>query len=420
MKKRLLKIILFSFMGLLMVVGGFALWLTPSRGPRESINPNENGWTEEIDGLQVLHLKGSPYEIGYQRGHFAKDKILLTADLFEGLLQQMANQTGMPAFVGRLVLDVVWRLCDPHIPERYKREMEGMADASGCDLKTLRRGQILSVLTERGCSAFAIWGRATANGDLLHGRNFDWITSIGLEDTAVLMLYEPQGLQPFASVGYAALVGALTGMNMSGISISMIGAVTDDSSLRGLPLELVLRRILEECEDLEAVEQLMREIKHTVGYNYVIADGDARDARVFETTANHMAIFGPNDPKETVEYAIRIEEAVLRSDEAMDTVIRSLQRCANAPNLPYGSNSYDHRYLGMANRIREHYGTITPEVAMEIVRAVAMRGASLHAALMNSTTREMWFVHAQQGQDAWKQPAVYVDLKTLFLKPDAR
>lgn len=419
--KRWLKRISLFVLGLILLAGvGGYLWLNPGRGPREQVDPEVKGWSEDVDGALVLHLKGSPYEMGYQRGYFARDKVKLNIDLFEGLLKLAEQEVGVPRIASNLILDITYALCAPYIPERYKREMEGLADASGCDLKVIRRGHVISVLTERGCSTFAVWGKATSDGALLHGRNFDWITSAGLEDTAVLALYEPEGLQPFASVGYAGVVGTLSGMNMAGISISQIGAITEDTSFRGLPLEFVLRRLLEECENLEDAVALMHSVKHTVGYNYVVADGDAPGARAFETTARHIAEFGPNDPNETVEYAVRIEDAVFRSDEAMDPVIRGLQKCANAPGLPYGSNSYDHRYMGIATRVKEHYGAIDQSVALEILKATAMENANLHAVLANVTTRELWVAHAAQGQNASLQPFVHFDLKRLFLRPEDR
>ncbi len=404
---------------LVLIFGGI-LWLNPGRGPREEIDPYAKGHSEEIEGTQVVHLKGSPYEMGYQRGYFARDKVLLSVDIFEGLLEQARQEMGLPRFASNLMLDIAYQLCAPFIPERYKRELEGLADASGCDLKMLRRGHVLSVLTERSCSTFAAWGAATEDGTLYHGRNFDWITSAGLEDTAIVALYEPDGFRAFASAGYAGLIGVLSGMNMDGISIGQVGAITEDSALRGLPMELLLRRVLEECGDMEEVNDLMTTAKHTVGFNYVVADGDAPDARAYETTASHVAIFQADDPNETVEYAIRIPDAVFRSDEAMDPVVRSLQRCANAPDLPYGSNSYDHRYLGMATRIQQHYGAINADIALDIVKATAMENANLHAVLTNSTRREMWVAHAVDGQDAAAQRFVYYDLNRLFLPPDQR
>lgn len=418
---RLFKRFLIIFLGFLVLVGlGGYMWLNPGRGPRVQVDPEANGWVETVDGALVLHLKGTPYEMGYQRGYFAKEKVQLMMDLFNGLLKQAEDEVRLPRFASNLILDITYQLCAPYIPERYKREMEGLADGSGCDLKIIRRGHVLSVLTERGCSAFAVWGHATADGTLFHGRNFDWITSAGLEDSAVLALYEPEGLKPFAAVGYAGVIGVYSGMNMDGISISQIGAITEDKSLRGLPLEFVLRRLLEECGDMDDVRHIMNSVKHTVGFNYVVADGDARTARAFETTAHHVAEFGPNDPKETVEYAVPIEDAVFRSDEAMDPVVRSLQKCANAPGLPYGSNSYDHRYMGIVKGIKEHYGKIDQPTALEILKSTAMENANLHSVLANSTTRELWVANASKGQNASLQPYIHFDLKRLFLRPEHR
>ncbi|HOZ49561.1 MAG TPA: carcinine hydrolase/isopenicillin-N N-acyltransferase family protein, partial [Candidatus Hydrogenedentes bacterium] len=230
----------------------------------------------------------------------------------------------------------------------------------------------------------------------------------------------PDGYVPFASVGYIGTVGVLSGMNMEGISISQIGAINEDKRLSGTPLGFVLRRFLEETHDLDEATALIQSVRRTVGYNYVVADGDAQDARAYETCAHHCVVFGPNDPNETVEYALPTEDAVFRSDEAMDPTVRSLQHCAKAPDLPYGSNSYDHRYKGMAMRIREQFGAIDQPAALEILRAVAMRGVNLHSVLYSSTDREMWVAHATDSEDAWTQPYAHYALKSLFKRPEER
>ena len=127
-----------------------------------------------------------------------------------------------------------------------------------------------------------------------------------------------------------------------------------------------------------------------------------------------MCIRDSNDPRETVEYAIPIENAVMRADEAMDPTIRSLQTCANAPNMPYGSNSYDHRYKGMATRIKENYGKIDQNIALEILKAVAMVNVNLHSVLYCTTDLELWVAHAKGTEDAAKQPYVHYKMKELF------
>ncbi len=402
------------------VLGG--CWrIEPGRGPALDIDPHENGYVEEVDGTTVLHLKGSPYEMGYQHGALLRDKARATADGFDSLIELAAKDTGVPRFVFDLTLDVVYSLCEKHIPERYRREMEGLADGAGVDLKLVRRAHVISVVTERGCSVFAVFGKATKDGKLYHGRNFDWVMDAGLQDNAALLLYEPDNMAPFASAGYIGMIGVLSGMNMEGIAVGQIGAISKDGQLRGIPLMLLLRRILEEAHTLDEATEIIKTARRTVGYNYVVADGDAPDARAYETTAHHCAIFGPNDPKETVEYALPVEGAVFRADEAMDQTVRRFQKCAKGyPNMPYGSNSYDHRYKGMATRIQENFGNIDQAIALDILKAVAMRNVNLHSVLCNVTDREMWVAHASGTEDAWKQPYVHYDLEQLFLPPDQR
>ena len=38
-------------------------------------NPLEGGWIEERDGIKILHVSGSNYEMGYQQGFLLKNEI---------------------------------------------------------------------------------------------------------------------------------------------------------------------------------------------------------------------------------------------------------------------------------------------------------------------------------------------------------
>lgn len=390
------------------------IYISPGRGPREYVNPHADAYLEIVDGAKVLHVKGSPYEMGYQQGALLRGEGTNGIAKFAQLLELGKRETGIPVFVFNLVLDLVYRRCSPHILDRYKREMEGLADGLGIDVKVVRRMHVVSVVTERGCSCFSVFGKATSDGTLYHGRNFDWIIEAGLQECGGVTLYEPEGLIPFASAGYLGLAGVLSGMNMEGIATGQIGAINKDGRFSGVPLMFMLRRLLEESHDLDDAGRIIANATRTVGYNYVVADGDALEARVFETTAKHCAVFRDNDPAETAEYAIPIENAVFRSDEAMDPVVRGLQKCANGPALPYGSESYDHRYKGMAADIMASYGAIDERAARGILKNAAMRGMNLHGVLCNATSRIMWVAHASSTEDAWQREYIRYDLKKLF------
>ena len=110
--RRFLKRLFLGFAGLLLILaaGGW-LWLHPGRGPKETVDPAAKGWSEEVDGTLVIHLKGTPYEMGYQRGHFAKEKVLLTVARLDGMLDRAKTEVGLPKFAANLILDVAYQLC---------------------------------------------------------------------------------------------------------------------------------------------------------------------------------------------------------------------------------------------------------------------------------------------------------------------
>ena len=418
MKRKIGIAFLVVVCALVLVVLVALLYVHEGRGPVETVDLGWKAFAEEIDGTKVVHLKGTPYELGYAHGKLLREDVQEVAGGLAGALDQLSRQTGVPRFIARYMLDLLYKRTSPYIPQRYKRELEGLADGAGVSLRKLRWAHVISVITERACSSFAVFGPATVDGKLYHGRNFDWAMSLGLQDKTALFIYHPEGRVPFASPGYIGSIGCLSGMNIKGVSIAQIGAVSTDKRFDGIPLMFLLRRILEECHNVEDAEALIQNARRTVGYNYVVADGKAREARAFETSAHHCAVFTDDDPEEDqAEYAIRVKGAVFRADGAIDQTVRRYQKCARGyPNMPYGSNSYDHRYKGMATRIKGNYGTIDADIALEILRAVAMRNVNLHSVLCASTDLEMWVAHARGREDAWKQPYVHYDLRELFGK----
>ena len=82
--------------------------------------------------------------------------------------------------------------------------------------------------------------------------------------------------------------------------------------------------------------------------------------------------------------------------------------------MPYGSDSYDHRYKGMATNIKAHFGAIDQPVALQILKDAAMRDVNVHSVLYCPSDLEMWVAHAKGEEDAWKQPYVHYDLKQLL------
>lgn len=329
------------------------------------------------DGLRIVYLSGTPYELGRQHGEVLREEVRACVRQVLGYFRSYLHIPGIRLWLVNWWLDTAWKRATPFIPPDYLEELRGLADGSGVSLQELYR---LHAIPDRtySCSSFAAWGRATAGGRLVHVRNLDWSMRAGIQRFPVVFVVHPTGKHAFVNIGWAGFVGVLSGVNDQQLSIGQIGAETKEATLRGEPMVFLMRRVLEETSDLDEAAALIVKARRTIGVNYVLAQAKAHRAIVMETTHRHIRVFQANDPAEhAVRYARPIADVVFRADAAVDPVIRNQQLASGGdpthPGLedPAGSSAYEVRYLGQAAGILANYGTIDGKKAQEIARAVA-------------------------------------------------
>ena len=90
-----------------------------------TINENSlnGGWLEERDGVKIIHLTGSSYDMGYQHGVLLKDEIQENMRAMFSLYEQ-------EGWSYNDVLEV-WEIQKHYLPDEYKQEIQGMADGAG-------------------------------------------------------------------------------------------------------------------------------------------------------------------------------------------------------------------------------------------------------------------------------------------------
>jgi hypothetical protein len=161
-----------------------------------------------------------------------------------------------------------------------------------------------------------------------------------------------------------------------------------------------------ECNSAEMAANYMNDLPYrTYGSNFVFGDGDNLQGRAVETTWHYSASFRDNDPEELKAlyqgecYAIMMEDAVFRSDPAMDPQIRSVQTAANGPDGdPRTAGSYKNRYQGQADSIMVFKNAGIPighEEAEYISKSVAMEGSSLQVCVYANTDKELWVANSE-------------------------
>ena len=340
------------------------------------VAPVEAAQVEHQDGVPVVYLSGTPYELGRQHGEALREEIRASMAQVLGYFRWYLRIPWVRSWLVNWWLDSAWKQETPFVPPDDLEELRGLAEGSGVPVRELYR---LHAIPDRtyACSSFAVWGRATADRRLIHVRNLDWNMQAGIQRFATVFVVRPTGKHAFVNVGWAGFIGVLTGINDAQLSVGQVGAETVDATFRGEPMGFVMRRVLEEAGDLDAASSLVLSARRTVGVNYVFADAKARRAIIVETTRRHTRVFEANDLSEReVSYARPIADAVFRADAAVDPVIRQRQIASGGhpetPELePPTGSAYEIRYLGQAAGILAHYGRIDAAAAKEIARAVA-------------------------------------------------
>jgi hypothetical protein len=276
-----------------------------TRGDRVYLGAN---WFGKRDGLPVLFLTGTPYEMGYANGVLTQRQIHRQEDSLLGLFHKVA-----PYGWTRFALEFLVTYKNRHIAENITPELrlEMLGIARGCPDSHPELGpcynRVLnyhgaqdisymlmnSPLLRRSCTAFGAWGAATAGGHLLCGRNFDWEADPVFDDERILIIYEPKEGIPFISLAWAGMAGCVSGLNREGLSITVNGAPSHLPADAATPTCLVAREVLEHARNLAEATEIVRQRRVFVSAMFLI--GSRADGRfiVIEKTPEAMAVREP-------------------------------------------------------------------------------------------------------------------------------
>jgi hypothetical protein len=361
---------------------------------------NVGGWGKistvgnNPDAITLVEVGGDQYQMGYWYGRLMADKI---SRAWNGLLKD-AN---VPDEQFDAAIDALWQN-DHFDTVLWEQELRGVSD--GCfdaghpeiTFRTMQKMLCVPDMSENGCSLYAAWGKATVNGDLYQLRNLDWSMTSGLQDYPVVIIYNPNdGGHRHAVVGFAGMIGAAVGgMNDAGLAVSEImGHFGDKETLDGIPFPVLLRDVLYYDSTLEQGLERMKKATRTNQYHYALGDPSAPDpkARLLFTSNTRFDEF--TDDQVCVKHPV---ENPTPFYEKMDDVV--YWRKHN------GSGNEE-----LAKAIKERYGKIDAEKAIEIGRAVGVEG-TLVSIVYHNTGRDMWVSFAEGDSPAQNQGYVHIEL----------
>ncbi|MBF4492393.1 acyl-CoA--6-aminopenicillanic acid acyl-transferase [Flavobacterium sp. MR2016-29] len=264
----------------------------------------KNSLLKNKQGLWELYVEGDPLEIGLNTGalsdsllknqehiFFSKIKDIIPSRFEQKILRQFLKWYNRKLYL--------------NVPEEYQTEIYGISQYTSHDFENIAPqyqrslylhaahdiGHALQDLALVGCSSFAAWGEKSEDGNLILGRNFDFYINDSFAENKIIAFISPEQGHKFMMVTWPGMVGAVSGMNQEGLTVTINAGKSEIPLSAKTPISILTREILQHAQNIE--EAIMIAKKRSVFVSESIMVGSAQDnkAVLIEVSPKKMDVF---------------------------------------------------------------------------------------------------------------------------------
>jgi isopenicillin-N N-acyltransferase-like protein len=256
-------------------------------------------------GIWEMYLEGSPFERGVAGGMLSKE--LLDYQEF-GFASGINEKVPGGFYQYLLKLFIAWFNKDlpDYVPLEYQQEIYGYSLFASDDYdyigpKYHRKlnyhaahdiGHALQNMgLVAGCTAIAAWNEESADSNLIIGRNFDFYVGDAFAKTKIILFMRPDKGIPFGMVTWPGFMGAVSGMNQEGITVTLNAAPNRIPESIKMPVALLGREILQYASNLEEAKQIAQKHPTFVSELFLIGSSKANDVLLIEKTPDTTLFF---------------------------------------------------------------------------------------------------------------------------------
>lgn len=351
-------------------------------------------WVSRREGLLVIRLKGTPFEMGYASGVLLTEQMHTLENEFLDMIHgYVPQQWKLKVLKGYIAFRN--RSLSSYVSDDYRSQIHGTI--LGCPdihpelgdyydrMLNYHAAHDISymmidnpLVSRAGCTSFGAWGDATTDGHLITGRNFDWEAADVFSRDRVVILCEPDGGIPFVSLAWASMAGVVSGMNRAGISVTINGAPSSLPGETATPVAMVARDVLQKAHNIEEALKILRETRVFVSTLWLIgsrADGKFIVVEKTPTVTNVREADGS-----FIVSANHFQTDKLKDDSRNQ---RYIQEATSVP-----------RFDRMTELVTNALGKINPTLAAELLRDRNLSGGRFPGNGHRSTLNALIATHS--------------------------
>ena len=324
MLRKLTKMIFKTFLVLFILLIGFSIYFyfaikievpiisndTTQNWKRETISNhfykvNSNWLKQNSNGLWELYVEGNPYERGVANGMLTKELHAFQEDAFINQIKILIPNINYLNFL-KYVVGYFNRHLQKHVIEEYKEEILGISKFASDDYDFIapKYHRILNyhgahdighALQDKnmtvGCTSFSVWDKKSANGKLLVGRNFDFYGGDDFAKNKIIQFTNPTKGYQFATVTWSGFIGACSGMNVKGLTVTINAAKSAIPTDVATPIALLAREILQYAKNINEAIEIAAKRKVFVSESILIGSAEDNKTISIEKSPEKMDVY---------------------------------------------------------------------------------------------------------------------------------
>ena len=192
-----------------------------------------------------------------------------------------------------------------NVTEEYKTEIYGVSRYSSPDFDNIASsylrslylhgahdiGHALQDLALVGCSSFAAWGNKSEDGSLILGRNFDFYAGDDFAKDKIVAFVKPKEGYPFMMVTWAGMIGACSGMNNEGLTVTLNAAKSKIPLIAKTPISIVAREILQYASTIDEAIAIAKKRQVFVSESIMVGSAHDKKAVIIEVSPKKIDVY---------------------------------------------------------------------------------------------------------------------------------
>ncbi|MFA6152818.1 MAG: C45 family peptidase [Chitinophagaceae bacterium] len=269
-----------------------------------NLHIGQNSLLQNKQKLWELYVSGDPLQRGLITGSLTDSLLRRQEHIFFSKITDMIPSASRLKII-RQFLKWYNRKLYKNVTDEYQAEIYGLSQHSTHDYDNIASpflrslylhgahdiGHALQDLALVGCSSFAVAGDKSEDGTLILGRNFDFYVGDAFAENKVVAFVNPENGIPFMMVTWPGMIGAVSGMNNEGLTVTINAGKSKIPLIAKTPISILTREILQYAKNIDEAIAIAKKRKVFVAESIMVGSAHDKKAVLIEVSPHNLGVY---------------------------------------------------------------------------------------------------------------------------------